>query len=389
MKRVNKFKDHSQIVKIEIREAVMKKKHLLAVVLIMAIIFVGLGGINKVGTAAMLTYSFDDGHISVYSEAFSILENYGQVGTANVISNAVLNANQGWSQKGMNSIQLIEMQNAGWEICSHSKTHPHFSKIPQTYNDEFLNDWTSVSGASYTYQTNYFYQELPFVLEGEITLKRRSSVEEVEATLGSYYFDASSNQVYVHKTDNSDPSFNEMRADSVQRELEMSKSELTEMGLDIQNFIVPYSDWSENRRELAIEYYNSVGAGYHDGWVNDIPPDDLYWLARFYIRGTETTIDDVKALISETIDEDGWLILMLHSIGEPPEGCGWPDGYWPEEDLIDLADWVSTQDIQVVTQQQGLAAVPIPPSFILLLSGLPIILGDRSLQKRILHKLIN
>ncbi|HDH88400.1 MAG TPA: hypothetical protein ENF36_10285, partial [Desulfobacteraceae bacterium] len=97
----------------------MKKKHLLAVVLIMAIIFVGLGGINKVGTAAMLTYSFDDGHISVYSEAFSILENYGQVGTANVISNAVLNANQGWSQKGMNSIQLIEMQNAGWEICSH------------------------------------------------------------------------------------------------------------------------------------------------------------------------------------------------------------------------------------------------------------------------------
>ncbi len=351
----------------------MKKQSLLVEVLVISlVIFVTFSNISN---AAMLTYSFDDGHISVYSKAYSILGDYGQVGTANVISNTVWYANQGWTQDGMNSSQLLGMQNAGWEICSHSKTHSHFSKIPQTYNEEFLNGWTPISGTSYTYQTNYSYQELPFVLEEEIILKRRSSVEGVEATPGSYYFDASSNQVYIHKTDNSNPSFNEMRSDSVQRELEMSKNELTEMGLDIQNFIVPFSDWSESRHSLAMEDYNSVGAGYHDGWVNDIPPDDPYWLARFYIRGTETTIGDVKDLIAETIDEDGWLILMLHSIGESPEGCGWPDGYWSEENLVALAEWVNTQDILVVTQQQGieLAAVPIPPSFILFLSGLAII----------------
>jgi hypothetical protein len=346
----------------------MKKQSLLVAVLVISLVT-----FSNTSNAATLTYSFDDGHISVYSKAYPILENYGQVGTANVISNTVWYANQGWTQDGMNSSQLLGMQNAGWEICSHSKTHPHFSKIPQTYNDEFLNGWTPVSGASYTYQTNYSYQELPFVLEEEIILKRKSSVEEVEATPGSYYFDASSNQVYIHKTDNSNPSFNEMRSDSVQRELDMSKSELTEMGLDIQNFIVPFSDWSQDRRSLAMEYYNSVGAGYHDGLVNDIPPDDPYWLARFYIRGTETTIDDVKDLIAETIDEDGWLILMFHCIGESPEGHGWPDGYWSEENFESLVAWVNTQDIQVLTQQQGLTAVPIPPSFILFLSGLAII----------------
>ena len=334
----------------------------------------------------MLTYSFDDGHISVYSKAFPLLSAYGQVGTANVISNTVFYANQGWTQDGMNTTQLLGMQNAGWEICSHSKSHPHFSKIPQTYNEEFLNGWTLVSGTSYTYQTNYSYQELPFVLEDEIILKRRSSVEGVEATPGSYYFDASSNQVYIHKTDNFNPSFNEMRSDSVQSELEMSKNELTEMGLDIQNFIVPFSDWSESRRSLAMEDYHSVGAGYHDGWVNDIPPDDPYWLARFYIRGTETTIDDVQDLIAETIDEDGWLILMLHSIGESPEECGWPDGYWSEENFESLVAWVNTQDIQVVTQQQGLTAVPIPPSFILFLSGLAIIVMKMVPSRKTLSK---
>ena len=223
----------------------MKKQSLLVAVLVLSIVI--LATFNDKSIAAMLTYSFDDGHISTYNSALPILEKYGQVGTANVISNTVWYANQGWRQNSMNSTQLLGMQNAGWEICSHSKTHPHFSKIPQTYNEEFLNGWTPVSGASYTYQTNYSYQELPFVLEEEMTLKRKTSIEEVEATTGSYYFDASSNQVYIHKTDNSNPSFNGIRSDSVQRELEMSRIELTEMGLNIQNFIVPFSDWNESR----------------------------------------------------------------------------------------------------------------------------------------------
>ncbi|MCK4825921.1 hypothetical protein KA005_59785, partial [bacterium] len=184
--------------------------------------------------------------------------------------------------------------------------------------------------------------------------------------------DASINQVYVHTTDSSSPLNHEMRADSVQRELEMSKSELTEMGLDIQNFIVPYSDWSEDRRGLAMEYYNSVGAGYHNGWINDIPPEDLYWLARR--SHGDGTIEEIKGWIGEAIDEDKWLILMFHCIAD--DGC-------PEEKLSALAEWVSYQDIQVVTQQQGLelAAVPIPPSFILFLSGLGVIFGGLTFKK--------
>jgi len=317
-----------------------------------------------VGTAAMLTYSFDDGHISVYSEAFSILENYGQVGTANVISNTVKWADSGETTR-VNSTQLREMQDAGWEICSHSKSHPRFSQIPQTYNEEILSGWASVSGTYYTYKANYAYDQLPFLMENGNTLRRKVSINEVENSPGSYYFDASSNQVYVHTTDSSSPSNHEIRSDSVQRELEMSRSELMEMGLDIQNFIVPFSDWSENRRELAMEYYNSVGAGYHDGYFNDIPPEDPYWLARMPIRNT-TTVDEVQSWVENAIEDDQWLILMLHIIGEGESSL-----YWPEEKLDTLAAWMSTQDILVVTQQQGLDsfAVPIPPTWILFLSG--------------------
>lgn len=343
----------------------MKKKHLLVIVLIMAIIFVGLGGINKVGTAAMLSYSFDDGAISVYSKAFPILKNYRQVGTANVISNSVKHADSGHTTRVVNSTQLREMQDAGWEICSHSKSHPRFSQIPQTYNEEILSGWASVSGTDYTYKANYAYEQLPFLMENGDTLRRKASISEVDNSPGSHYFDASSNQVYVHTTDSSSPSNHEMRANSVQRELEMSKNELTEMGLDIQNFIVPGSDWSENRRELAMEYYNSVGAGYHDGRVNNIPPEDPYWLVRKIVLNT-TTVHALQSWVENAIEDDQWLILMLHIIGEGESSL-----YWPEEKLDTFATWVNTQDILVITQQQGLdlAAVHIPPSWILFLSG--------------------
>jgi len=291
---------------------------------------------------AMLTYSFDDGHISTYTLAFPILNQHNQVGTVNVVSNWVR-----WTNR-VNPNQLLEMQNAGWEICSHSKTHCHFSKIPQTYNDDVLLGWTKTIGAAYTYQTNYTYDELPFVLQDGNILEQKNSIEEVDTTPGSYYFDSVNSLVYVHTTNGSSPVDHEMRCDSVQRELEMSKIELTNMGLNVQNFIVPYSDWNEERRNLVMQYYNSVGAGYHNGYLNDIPPDDFYWLARRPIYNT-TTLEEVKSWIEEAIVENKWLILMFHIIGESEYYLS-----WSEENLEALAKWVNNQDILVVTQQEGI-----------------------------------
>jgi hypothetical protein len=55
--------------------------------------------------------------------------------------------------------------------------------------------------------------------------------------------------------------------------------------------------------------------------------------------------------INEAIAENKWLILMFHHIGESG---------WPEENLEALAAWVATQDILVVTQQQGLELASVP-----------------------------
>jgi len=327
----------------------MNNKHLLVVKALMIVVLVGLVNINKVTIAAMLTYSFDDGHITTYTKALPILEKYGQVGTANVVLDFVESGDSDW----MDQSQLLDLESKGWEICSHSITHPTFSEIPQRYSDEILTGWSKTPGTLFTYQCDSSYEDIPLVIEDGKRLKRKWSLDDVDDYPGSFYFDKEEKRIYVHTFDGDNPSLHEMRSDSVQRELEQSKLGLINLGLNVQNFIVPFSDWNEERRDMAVEYYNSVGDGYHNGYFNNIPPDDPYWLARRPIYNT-TTVEEVKSWIEQAISEDKWLILMFHYIGEPPQDSPWPAGYWSEENLKALVEWVSTQDILVVTQQEGI-----------------------------------
>jgi len=326
----------------------MDKTHLLIKVLVIVALF-SLVNINKAPIAAMLTYSFDDGYITIYTKALPILEKYGQVGTANVVLDFIESGDSDW----MNQFQLLDLESKGWEICSHSITHPTFSEIPQRYSDEILTGWNKTPGTLFTYQCDSSYEDIPLVIEDDKRLKRKWSLSDVDDYPGSFYFDKEEKRIYVHTFDGDNPSLHEMRSDSVERELEQSKLRLINLGLNVQNFIVPFSDWNEERRDMARKYCNSVGDGYHNGYFNNIPLEDPYWLARRPIYNT-TTVEEVKSWIEEAISEDKWLILMFHCIGEPPQDSPWPAGYWSEENLKTLVEWVSTQDILVVTQQEGI-----------------------------------
>jgi peptidoglycan/xylan/chitin deacetylase (PgdA/CDA1 family) len=69
--------------------------------------------------ARPVVISFDDGYRDVYTHAFPILERYGFVGVTYVIVGQV------GVGKTMNVKELQELAGAGWEIGSHSWTHPN------------------------------------------------------------------------------------------------------------------------------------------------------------------------------------------------------------------------------------------------------------------------
>jgi hypothetical protein len=75
---------------------------------------------------------FDDGLIEHYTIAFPLMQNAGLKGSEAVITGHVGDV---WNDIGyrlkpcMTLEQLTELHNAGWDLFSHSVTHPYFSQI--------------------------------------------------------------------------------------------------------------------------------------------------------------------------------------------------------------------------------------------------------------------
>jgi hypothetical protein len=295
--------------------------------------------------AGMVTYSFDDGHINTYEVAVPILESQGQVGTINAVLTWVGNVDR------MSLTQLLEVEAKGWEICSQSVTHPKFDLIPQRYEDELLTGWSPTGGTSYTYQTSHTYDQLNLVLQDGDTMSKRDSVSEVEANPDSFYFDLANHIVYVHTSDSSSPATHEMRAVSVERELEYSKQEFRNIGLNVQNFVVPHSQWNATRALVAKKFYHTAAAAGgpppDELNVNPLPLQNPGWLARRVIH-SDTSIETAKAWVDSAASQDIWLILMFHGVCDTDA-----DECWPTANLQALVEYVANLGISVVTQEQG------------------------------------
>lgn len=82
-----------------------------------------------------LAITFDDGYLSVYEHAYPALANRGMTATIYVVSGAIGGINEWDSRAGdtrepmMSAAQVREVSDAGFEIGSHTLTHPHLTSI--------------------------------------------------------------------------------------------------------------------------------------------------------------------------------------------------------------------------------------------------------------------
>ena len=74
--------------------------------------------------------SFDDGYETVYENAYPIMQAQGFIGVMYLIANAV------GAQDYMDATQIQTMTASGWEIGSHSMTHPHLPLVHDQLNYE-------------------------------------------------------------------------------------------------------------------------------------------------------------------------------------------------------------------------------------------------------------
>jgi peptidoglycan/xylan/chitin deacetylase (PgdA/CDA1 family) len=79
-------------------------------------------------------FTFDDGRLSTYTEAFPYMQERDIPGTAYVFGERI-----GWSGH-MTGAQLQEMDSAGWSIANHTMSHPDLTELTSTQIEAELAD---------------------------------------------------------------------------------------------------------------------------------------------------------------------------------------------------------------------------------------------------------
>jgi peptidoglycan/xylan/chitin deacetylase (PgdA/CDA1 family) len=86
--------------------------------------------------------TFDDGYLSVYQNAFPIMQQHEFVGVAYIVANRLE------AEGFLNATELEEMITAGWEIGSHSYTHSDLTIDHSTAYNEIVHSKERISEAT-------------------------------------------------------------------------------------------------------------------------------------------------------------------------------------------------------------------------------------------------
>ena len=111
-----------------------------------------VGELETVSFKPMITLRFDDQRQSVYTNAYPLMQQYGFNGVIAVITGAPNLANDPnvhYPLVGMTKAQCLEVRSLGWDLVSHTHTHPQYEQ--QT--DEYMRD-------DYRKSVNYLRNEL-------------------------------------------------------------------------------------------------------------------------------------------------------------------------------------------------------------------------------------
>ena len=294
--------------------------------------------------AGMVSLVFDDGLSSVYDYAFPVLSRIGLPATVGIIANRVDSGDPDF----MNEKQIHELEAAGWEVASHSRTHKRPIDIPKFYAEKKCLLLRPVAGQRPLFEAKYKYEELAGLTENGRMLREETSGQEVRRQPGSYYFDELIGELIVHPFDPDSPEKQQIRAISYERELEESKRVLTGMGFKVSTYITPHNYWTPEMSELSKRFYAQVANGGDS--FNRRGGADRYWLKRFVVHANDSAESIIGLVKEHAIREDGWVIFCMHGIGSE---LGWEP--WDAAKLAQLAEFLKKKAVPVVTLEKGAA----------------------------------
>jgi peptidoglycan/xylan/chitin deacetylase (PgdA/CDA1 family) len=257
-----------------------------------------LAATNNPTPTAKVSFTFDDGLASAYTQAAPTLQKYGLNGVNYVISGCVgmttapntCRANT--AQKYMTWAQIQALQNTyGWEIGSHTVDHKCLAS---------------------------------------------SSAQ-----------------------DPGDCQKNTLTTAQVDSELADSKTALLNNGLNVTDFAPPYGDYNTNVMAEVAKYYASMRQFKNAAANANVWPYSDYYLQDQVVQEGTNTVANLEAAVDQAIASNQWLVLTFHDI-EPTPSTNPDDYQYGTSELDQLAAYVKAKQdagqIKSVHVNQGLVS---------------------------------
>ncbi len=246
---------------------------------------------------AKISFTFDDGLTTAYTNAAPTLYKYGLTGTDYIITGCVgmttepntCNANQDTTYMPWSEITTLQ-KNYGWEVGSHTVDHVCLASSAETDPDDCANP-TPLTTAQ------------------------------------------------------------------VDTEMTASKSALAANGFNATDFAPPYGDYNNNVIAQIAKSYATMRQFKNDANNANVWPYSDYYLQDTVVQETTDPPSVVETEINNAIANNQWLILTFHNIETTPSSS--PDDYeYGTAELDQIAAYVKAEEtagkIQDVNVDQGL-----------------------------------
>ena len=240
-----------------------------------------------------VVFIYDDSPIQDYTKTFPVHEEFDAPACVAAISSAI------GTSGNLSAAQLRELEDAGWEIMSHTVNHRALDEVIVTRDIAPTDERIYVKSAIHAREPGPIR-----ISDGESSATVRV-VGGGKDTYGVYLkLDGA-----VGKGFNAADGVTERYTDEVMRyELGASKRALTDLGVSVSNFVAPYYRYGRRARELAPEYYTAVANGYYGG-INRVDRINLSAMNRTYFRTSYRTVEEVGEWLDE-VAEGGHLGLL-------------------------------------------------------------------------------
>ncbi|MBF0481072.1 MAG: polysaccharide deacetylase family protein [Desulfovibrionaceae bacterium] len=293
--------------------------------------------------AAMVSLTFDDGLNGTYDFAYPVLSKYGVPGVSGIITSRIEPDHVDF----MNWEEIDKLAGAGWEIASHSVHHVRPIDVPVSYAKEPIKEWTLVSSDPPIYRGHYDYMLLTGLFDSGRPLTAVADAKELKLAPGTYFFDRIYESVLIRPFKTPEyPTQLDIRAFSYEREMEQSKKELADHGIEVKTYITPYNYWTDEAKEASKRYCQFAATG--EGLANRPGNFDRYAIKRYMVHTNDTAASLIRIVKENTVDKNSWVIFCLHSIGD---NTGWEP--WSSENLDKLIAWLKQSGIDIVTISGG------------------------------------